>query len=81
MLNFLIKSVEVCNLVSVRASTLYCIILKTNLERYISHLGSIAVLLRGVKLVSKCCYQSATRCSNSLPMHLGSPLKTFVKIC
>ena len=37
-----------------------------------SHLGSIAVLLRGVKLVSKCGYQSATRCSNSLNMHLGS---------
>ena len=37
-----------------------------------SYLGSIVVLLRGVKLVSKCGYQSATRCSNSLNMHLGS---------
>ena len=27
-------------------------------------------LLRGVKLISKCGYQSATRCSNSLHMHL-----------
>ena len=35
-------------------------------------LGSIAVLLRGVKLVSKFGYQSATWCSNSLHMHLGS---------
>ena len=31
-----------------------------------------AILLRGVKLVLKCGYQSATRCSNSLHMHLGS---------
>ena len=35
-----------------------------------------------MKLVSKYGYQSATRCSNSLHMHLGSsgvltPLKTF----
>ena len=30
----------------------------------------IAVLLREVKLVSECDYQSATRCSNSLHMHL-----------
>ena len=42
----------------------------------------MAVLLRGVKLISKCGYQSATRCSNSLHMHLGSsrvltPLKMF----
>ena len=37
-----------------------------------SHLGSIVVLLRGVKLILKCGYQSATRCSNSLHMHLGS---------
>ena len=49
-----------------------------------SYLGSIVVLLRGLKLVSKCGYQSATRCSNSLHMHLGSsgkltPLKIFVK--
>ena len=49
-------------------------------------LGSIAVLLRGVKLVLECSYQSATRCFNSLHMHLGSsgmltPLKMFVKIC
>ena len=29
-----------------------------------SHLGSIAVLLKGVKLVSKYGYQSATRCYN-----------------
>ena len=34
----------------------------------------------------KCGYQSTTRCSNSLHMHLGSsgeptPLKMFVKIC
>ena len=35
-------------------------------------LGYIAVLLRGVKLVVKCGYQSATRCSNSLHMHLDS---------
>ena len=47
-----------------------------------SYLGSIVVLLRGVKLVSKYDYQSATRCSNSLHMHLGSSgvltsLKTF----
>jgi hypothetical protein len=34
-----------------------------------SDLGLIAILLRGVKLVSKCGYQSATRCSNSLHMH------------
>ena len=45
----------------------------------------IVVLLRGVKLVSEYGYQSATRCSNSLHMHLGSsgmltPLKMFVKI-
>ena len=51
-----------------------------------SHLGLIAVLLRGVKLISECGYQSATRCSNSLHMHLESsgvltPLKMFVKIC
>ena len=36
--------------------------------------------------LSKYGYQSATRCSNSLHMHLGStgvltPLKMFVKIC
>ena len=42
----------------------------------------MAVLLRGVKLVLKCGYQSATRCSNSLHMHVGSsgvltPLKIF----
>ena len=42
--------------------------------------------IKRVKLVSKCSYQSATRCSNSLHMHLGSsgvltPLKMFVKIC
>ena len=42
--------------------------------------------IRGVKLVSKYGYQSVTRCSNSLHMHLGSsgvltPLKMFVKIC
>jgi hypothetical protein len=35
----------------------------------VSDLGSIAILLRGVKLISKCDYQSATRCSNSLHMH------------
>ena len=49
-------------------------------------LGLIAVLLRGVNLVSKCGCQSATRCSNSLHMYLGSsgvlrPLKMFMKIC
>ena len=43
-----------------------------------------SVLLRGVKLISKYSYQSATRYSNSLHMHLGSsgvltPLKKFVK--
>ena len=42
--------------------------------------------IKRVKLVSECGYQSATRCSNSLHMHLGSsgeltPLKMFVKIC
>jgi hypothetical protein len=52
----------------------------------VSDLGLIAVLLRGVKLVSKCGCQSATRCSNSLHIHLGfsgvlTPLKIFVKIC
>ena len=45
-------------------------------------LGLIAALVRGVKLVSKYGYQSATRFSNSLHMHLGSsgvltPLKMF----
>jgi hypothetical protein len=35
----------------------------------VSDLGLIALLLRGVKLVSKYGYQSATRCSNSLHMH------------
>jgi hypothetical protein len=35
----------------------------------VSDLGLIAVLLRGVKLISKCDYQSVTRCSNSLHMH------------
>jgi hypothetical protein len=35
----------------------------------VSDLGLIAVLLRGVKLISKCSYRSATRCSNSLYMH------------
>jgi hypothetical protein len=35
----------------------------------VSDLGLIAVLLRGVKLVLKYGYQSATRCSNSLHMH------------
>ena len=39
-----------------------------------------------MKLISKYGYQSDTRCSNSLHMHLGSsgvltPLKIFVKIC
>ena len=38
--------------------------------------------IKRVKLVSKCGYQSVTRCSNSLHMHLGSsgvltPLKMF----
>jgi hypothetical protein len=52
----------------------------------VSDLGLIVVLLRGVKLVSKYGCQSATRCSNSMHMHLGSsgmltPLKIFVKIC
>jgi hypothetical protein len=52
----------------------------------VSDLGLIVVLLRGVKLVSKYGCQSATRCSNSLHVHLGSngvltPLKMFVKIC
>jgi hypothetical protein len=52
----------------------------------VSDLGLIAVQLRGVKLVSKYGCQSATRCSNSLHMHLGSsgvltPLKIFMKIC
>jgi hypothetical protein len=52
----------------------------------VSDLGLIVILLRGVKLVSKCGCQSATICSNSLHMHLGSsgvltPLKMFVKIC
>jgi hypothetical protein len=52
----------------------------------VSDLESIAVLLREVKLVLKCGCQSATRCSNSLHMHLGSsgvltPLIIFVKIC
>jgi hypothetical protein len=52
----------------------------------VSDLGLIAVLLREVKLVSKCGCQSATRCSNSLHMHLGSswvltPMKMFMKIC
>ena len=42
--------------------------------------------IKRVKLVSKCGYQSATRCSNSLHMYLGysaalTPLKIFVKIC
>ena len=32
----------------------------------------ISALLRGVKLVAKCGYQSVTRCSNSLHMHLDS---------
>ena len=41
--------------------------------------------IKRVKLISKCGYQSATRCSNSLHMHLGSsgvltPLKIFVKV-
>jgi hypothetical protein len=35
----------------------------------VSDLGLTAILLRGVKLVSKCDYHSATRCSNSLHMH------------
>ena len=40
--------------------------------------------IKRVKLVSKYGYQSATRCSNSLYMYLGSsgvltPLKIFVK--
>ena len=40
------------------------------------------MILRGVKLISKCDYRSATRCSNSLHMHLGSsrvltPLKNI----
>jgi hypothetical protein len=35
----------------------------------VSDLGLIAILLSGVKLVSKCDCQSATRCSNSLHMH------------
>ena len=40
--------------------------------------------IKRVKLVLKCGYQSATRCYNSLHVHLGSsgvlkPLKTFVK--
>ena len=30
----------------------------------------MAILLRGVKLIVKCGYQSATRCSNSLHLHL-----------
>jgi hypothetical protein len=29
----------------------------------------IVILLIGVKLISKCGYQSATRCSNSFHMH------------
>ena len=43
----------------------------------------MVILLRGVKLVSKCGYQSATRCSNSLHMHLGSSgvLKPFKNVC
>jgi hypothetical protein len=52
----------------------------------VSDLRLIVILLRGVKLVSKYGCQSATRCSNSMHMHLGSsgmltPLKIFVKIC
>jgi hypothetical protein len=35
----------------------------------VSDLGLIAVLLRWMKLVSKCSYHSATRCCNSLHMH------------
>jgi hypothetical protein len=35
----------------------------------VSDLGLIVVLLRGVKLVLKYGYQSATRCSNTLHMH------------
>ena len=47
-----------------------------------SYLGSIAILLREVKLVSKCGYQSVTRCSNSLHMYLGSSgVHTLENIC
>jgi hypothetical protein len=48
------------------------------------YLGLIAVLERGEKLLVKCGYQSATRSSNSLHMHLDSsevtnPWKMFLK--
>ena len=37
--------------------------------------------IKRVKLVSKCGYQSATRCSNSLHMHLGSSGVLTPNVC